>query len=256
MVGEKNERPRIKTTGRIFEIVELLMAREGLRLTDVAQELGMSKSNAYRHLTTLKEVGYLVQEEGTYHPSMNFLDIGEYVRNRKKIYQLAHPKVEQLAEKTDERSEFVIEEHGRGVFVHMETGPDAVRTNTRVGKALPLHASAAGKAILAYLPDPEVQEIVETSGLERKTENTITNFEKLQEELKSIRQTSIAYNDEELISGLRAVGTPVISPNDEVLGAISITGPTNRLQGETLNNTIPNMLRGVANELELKIAYD
>lgn len=255
MSQDNTEQRRIKTTKRVFQIIELLMEEEGLRMTDVANQLEMSKSNTHRHLSTLKEEGYVVQEGELYHPSMQFLNIGEYVRNRKRIYGMVEPKVEQLANKTDERSEFLIEEHGHGVFVHRETGANAVHTNTRVGKTLPLHASAAGKAILAFTPPKRVDEIVEEHGLKRLTEYTITDYDALQSELAEIRETSIAYNDQELIVGLRAVGTPILGPEGEVLGGLSITGPTSRFTGETFRDEIPDLLRGVANELELNIAY-
>lgn len=255
MAQTNPEKGRIKTTRRVFQIVERLMEENGLRLIDVANQLDMSKSNAHRHLSTLEAEGYIVQEDGEYHPSMQFLNIGEYVRNRKRIHEMVRPKVKQLANKTDERSEFVVEEHGRGVFVHRETGVNAVHTNTRIGKSLPLHASAAGKAILAFSPPERVAEIAEDPGLERLTEYTITDYENLREELQSVREASIAYNDQELIMGLRAVGTPIIGPDEEVLGGLSITGPTSRFKGDVLEEQMPDLLRGVANELELNIAY-
>lgn len=255
MERNRSSQNRIKTTTRVFQLIELLMDEEGLRLTDIAKQLEMSKSNAHRHLSTLKEEGYIVQEGYLYHPSMRFLHIGEYVRNRKEIYNMVRPKVKQLAEETEERSEFIIEEHGKGIFVHRETGLNAVHTNTQVGKSLPLYASAAGKAILAFSPADRVEEIIEDSELERLTEYTITDPEALHEELETIRTTSVAYNDQELISGLRAVGTPIIGPNEGVLGGISITGPTSRFQGDVYEEEIPDLLRGVANELELNIAY-
>lgn len=255
MTQDRANGGRIKTTRRVFQIVELLMEEEGLRLTDVANRLEMSKSNAHRHLSTLQEEGYIVQEDELYHPSMRFLNIGEYVRNRKQIHEMVRPKVEQLAAETNERSEFIIEEHGRGIFIHKETGANAVHTNTRIGKAIPLHASAAGKAILAFSPPEKVDEIVDTRGLPQLTDHTITDAEELQEELATVRETSIAYNDQELIVGLRAVGTPILGPDEEVLGGLSITGPTSRFTGEMLETEIPDLLLGVANELELNIAY-
>lgn len=246
---------RIKTTRQVFDIVEVLKESGGLGVTEVARELNMSKSNAHRHLTTLDEVGYVVCEDGLYHPSARFLDIGQYVRYRNPVSELVQPKVEQLAEKTQERAEFIVEEHGRGVFLHRSTGANAVGTNTRIGATLPLHASAAGKAILSFLPEERLDEIIKQQGLQEQTPHTITDDETLREELESIRETSIAYNDQELIVGLRAVGTPICTPDGDVLGALSITGPTCRFRDDTIESELPDLLRGVANEVELNLAY-
>lgn len=251
-----NKRPQggIKTTERVFHIIELLMEEDGLTLTEIANHLDTAKSTAYRHLKSLEREGYVVCESGTYYPGMRFLNIGEYVRTRKDVYQMIQPKVEQLAQETNERSEFFIEEHGYGIFVHREVGENAVHTNTKIGKTMPLHATAAGKAILAHYPSERVDEIVERRGLPQLTEHTITDRDELREELETIRERSIAYNDQELIMGLRAVGV-AIRDGDEVIGSLSITGPTSRLQGDVLYEEYPDLLLGVANELELNITY-
>ncbi|PCR88882.1 IclR family transcriptional regulator [Natrinema ejinorense] len=254
MESDTESQDRIKTTERIFQIVELLMREDGLSFTEVANHLDLSRSSAYRHLTSLERQGYVIKESEKYYPGMQFLDVGEYVRTRKSVYEMIEPKIEKLAERTDERAEFIVEEHGTGIFVHREVGENAVHTNTRIGRSIPLHASAAGKAILAHYPTQRVEEIVESQGLEELTQHTITDADELLDELTEIRETSIAYNDQELIEGLRAVGVPILD-GDDVIGGISITGPTSRFQGEKLKNEYPDLLLGVANELELNIAF-
>lgn len=254
MESDTGSQDRIKTTERIFQIVELLMREDGLSFTEVADRLDLSRSSAYRHLTSLERQGYVIKESEKYYPGMRFLDIGEYVRTRKAVYEMIEPKIRKLAESTDERAEFIVEEHGTGIFVHREEGENAVHTNTRIGRSLPLHASAAGKAILAHYPTHRVEKIVDSQGLEELTRHTITDLDELLDELAEIRETSIAYNDQELIEGLRAVGVPILD-GEEVIGGISITGPTSRFQGEKLTNEYPDLLLGVANELELNIAF-
>lgn len=255
MATRNGKNNRIRTTERVFQIIELLMEEDGLRLTEIAKHLDLSKSTTYRHLVSLEQEGYVVREDMIYYPGMRFLNIGEYVRNRKDVFQMVKPKVEKLAKETEERSEFFIEEHGHGIFVHREVGENAVHTNTRVGKTMPLHATAAGKAILAEYPRKRIKEIVERRGLKQLTKHTITNIDELMNELEHVRETSVAYNDQELIMGLRAVGVPIHDRNKEVVGGLSITGPTSRLRDDVFNDEFPNLLLGVANELELNLTY-
>jgi DNA-binding IclR family transcriptional regulator len=245
----------VKTTGTVFAILETLQEQDGARISDVADELGLANSTAYRHLSTLADREYVLKEEGEYYLSMRFLRFGHYVRERKKSYQLAGPKVEELAAKTDERAEFMVEEHGRSVFVHREVGDNAVRTDSGIGKNHPLHATAAGKAILAFLPEDRIEAILERRGLEAYTDYTITDRETLFEELESVRNRGVSFNKQEYIEGLRAVGVPVLAPDESVIGALSVSGPTHRLKGTRFEEQIPDLLLGTANEIELKIPY-
>lgn len=255
MARSKRQRSEVKTTGTVFDVLEALRELDGARLTTIADELDLAPSTAYRHLSTLAEREYVVKEDDEYYLSMRFLRFGRYVRERKEIYRLAEPKIEELAAETDERVEFMVEEYGRSVFVHRETGVNAVQTDSGIGKYHPLHATAAGKALLSGFSTERVREICDERGLESFTENTITDEDALFEELETIRERGVSYNHQEYINGLHAVGVPVHDPRDEVIGAISVSGPTHRLKGQWFEEEIPDMLLGTANELELKISY-
>lgn len=255
MASSNQKTDTVKTTNTVFTILEVLRERDGAQVTTVAEELDIAVSTAYRHLTTLSEEGYVIKEGCKYFPSMRFLRFGRYVRDRKHVYQLTEPKITELAEKTEERAEFMVEEYGRSVFVHRDTGDNAVQTDSGIGKFHPLHATAAGKAILAFLPEERVSEIYETHGLESFTDSTITDKESLFEELKTVREREVGFNDQEYINGLRAVGVPLKDDDENVVGAISVSGPTHRLKGEWYEEEIPDLLLGTTNEIELKISY-
>lgn len=255
MAQQNTPGSQLKSVDRAFRIVELLREEGGLTLTEVAEELDMAKSSTHRYLKALEENGYVVRDDDNYYPGLKFLTIGQFARERKKAFRLAKPKVKQIAEKTDERAELIVEEHGRGIFVHHETGENAVTTDTGVGTTLPLHATAAGKAILAYYPDDKVQEIINRHGLSAHTNHTITDKEELFAELETIRENSIAFNRGEIISGVHAVGVPLRTDSHTIIGALSITGPSDRLKGDRMTREIPELLRGVAKELELNLAY-
>lgn len=245
----------VKATGTAFEIIETLAREDGGRVTEIATELGLAKSTVHRHLATLEELEYVVKEEGEYRISFRFLKLGEQTRKRTDTYEMARQKVDKIAKQTDERAQFVVEEHGKAVYVFGETGEHAVQTNSEIGKCRPLQSMAAGKAILAYLPEARVEEIVRRHGLPALTENTITGEDELYAELEEIRERGYSINDQETIPGLRAVGVPIECPDGGVFGALSVSGPTHRVQGERLEETIPNILLGTANELELDMKY-
>jgi DNA-binding IclR family transcriptional regulator len=254
-MGEKRPKRPVKSTQTLFRIVEALEAHDGARVTELANELGLAKSTVHQQLSTLLDLGYVTKEDGEYHVGLRFLYLGEYARTRKEAYQLAKPLVEELARETGERAQFLVEEGGRAVYLYIEQGEHAVQTDRRIGKQRYLHSSASGKAILANMHEEEVEEVIDTWGLPAETDDTITTPEGLFENLEEIRERGYSLNIGESIDGLRAIGVPVMYPDGSVLGSFSIAGPSYRLQGERFEHTIPDLLLGTANELELKIAY-
>lgn len=253
MSGRSNTVNAVKTSVRVLEALYEL---DGARVSELAEHLDLAKSSVHRHLSTLEAAEYVIQEETTYYLSLQFLELGDYVRKRKPVYDMALPKVNELCDETGERSQFVVEEHGYVRYVHRSTSDRAVMTTSGIGKRIRMHAIAGGKAILAFLPEVKVRQIITRRGLPAFTDRTITDESELFDELASIRDRGVSYNDEECVPGLRAVGVPVRGPNGDVLGALTVAGPTHRMKDDVFRETVPELLLGAANELELKYAYE
>lgn len=244
----------VKSIDTMFRIVEFLIDVDGSGVTSIAQDLDLAKSTVHQQLSTLYERGYVVKEGGEYHIGLRFLSLGETARLRREAYHLVRPMVKQLAAKTEERSQFFVEEHGRAVILYMEAGERGVKADRHTGKRRYLHSSAGGKAMLAHMDSDRIEAIVDRWGLPSETENTISNREVLFDELESIREQGYAVNNEESISGLRAVAAPVVV-NNEVVGSFSVPGPRHRLETEQFREELPDLLRSTANELEIKLEY-
>lgn len=249
----KPKRP-VETTRAAFEILEFLKLRDGANLNEVTTNFDVAKSTAHRHLETLEHLEYVVREDGRFYPSLRFLDFGAYARNRIRGYEMAKEKVDQLAVETNERVQFIVEENGRGVYVYKAIGDHAVYTDFQIGSRVPLHTNSAGKSILASLPKEQVERIIEYRGLPPSTENSITDEATLFEQLEQVRERGYAINDEESVNGLRAIGAPIVAA-DEVVGAISVSGPVHRMKGDWFETELPDLLLGTANELELNISH-
>lgn len=250
-----SKRGSIKAVEISLDVLQVLVERDGARVTEIAEELNIAPSTAHNHLQTLLANGYVVDEGSIFYPSLKYLEIGEYTRQRKSAYRKAEAKVESLAKESGGRTHFVVEEHGRGRYMYTSTGHLAVETFSGIGTSFPLHAAAAGKAILSQLSASRVREIINEHSLKQETENTITTEEELFEELKRIRSDGVAFNIEEHNMGISAVAAPVRDPSDEVLGALTISGPAQRFKGETIREQLPDVLLATVNELELDIVY-
>lgn len=244
----------VKSVETLFDILEFIHQENGVTISEAASGLDYAKSTVYRHLSTLERRGYVVSEDG-YYVGLRFLEFGEDARNRRRAYQLAKEKVEELAEETDERAQFLVEEHGEAVYLHRAVGDHAVQTDPGIGKRIPLHATASGKAILAAMPSERVSRIIERTPFEAITDETITKTDVLYDGLAQIRERGYAFNCEENLYGLHAVGVPVRGPDGSVIGGLSVSGPSHRFTGEHFEEELPSLLLGTANELELNIAH-
>lgn len=254
MSGDRNQGRPLKTVKTAFRVVEIVQTFEGAEIADIANHLNLARSTVHGYVTTLEQDGYLTYEDGVYHLGMEFLNKGGHVRNRKPEYEIIISKVNDLADQTDERAQLIVEEYGLGTYIHTATGDNAVHMNARIGKQSQLHASAAGKAILACLPEKRVTEIIDRHGLPSFTPETITAQDELDDELKAIHDRGYAINDQESVEGLRSIGAPIVS-NETVIGAISISGPAHRMKGDWFTDEIPDIVLGATNELQLNISY-
>jgi DNA-binding IclR family transcriptional regulator len=246
----------LRTTEISLQVIECLVELDGARTEEVAAQLGIAQSTAHRHLSSLREFGYVVKDGEVHRVGLKFLTVGGYARSRIPSFDLARDAVDKLAEQTGERAQFVVHEQGQRIFLYTRTGENAVRAEARIGRRGPLHPSAAGKAMLAQFPEEKVRAIVDRHGLEPVTENTITDIDELLAELEEIAERGVAYNREESTPELHAVGTPVLTSDGNVYGALSVSGPAYRLTDDALESDLSDVIRGLAHELELNIKYD
>lgn len=252
----KNEDPRrVKTAETSFRIIEIIQSLDGATLSELAAELELAKSTIHRHVHTLEDMGYVTREGREFFPSLKYLELGEYVKNRRPEFQLAKQTVEDLASETGELTQFEVEEHGMGVFVHRAHGDQAVRTDPGIGTRVPLHVNACGKSILAFLPRERVEEVISRHGLTEFTDNTITDRMELEDELEQIRERGFSFNLEERVTGMNAIAAPVRYPSGQVIGSIGFGGPSHRMKADRLEDEYSDLILGVANQLELNIVH-
>lgn len=235
-------------------ILETLQEMDGGRVTEIANHLGHSKSTIHRHLSTLESNHLIVKEDNQYRLSLRFLDIAAHVKNQFSNYDIIRNELKDLAGKTGEVAQFAIVEHGRISYLYKIKGSQGVVTASRVGTQQPVHSTGLGKAILAHKSKEKVHEILDKRGMPSLTENTITDRDELFEELERTRKQGYAVDDEENVTGLRCIAAPV-KGNDVVLGAVSVSGPSSRFNGERYSEKLPTEVMSSANVIELNTKF-
>jgi DNA-binding IclR family transcriptional regulator len=243
----------VEAVDKTCRIVQALHELEGAGVTELAEHLDISKGTIHTHLTTLRQNGFVVKDDVTYRPGLRFLEIGEDVRKRAQIFQIAKHEIGELAEQTDTRVQITVEEFGLAVVLSISRGEHAIAPSTHVGKREYLHCIACGKAILAHLPQNRVEAIIDRYGLPARTQNTITAPDELFEELSEVRDRGVAFNDEENVKGLRSVAAPIRTETGGILGSISASGPTSRMKEDRFRSEIPEAVANVANTIEVNI---
>ena len=252
---DETKAPAVKTAKTTFQILEEMKERNGATVTELSEAFDLSKSSIHNYLSTLTEDGYVVKDGKQYRVGLRLLDLGGHARRRERICDVAKDEIANLAKETGELANLLIEEQGRGVYLRRDQGANAVKTDSYIGQRVALHNTGLGNAILAHLPRERVEEILDRHGMEKTTENTITDREELFEELAEIRERGVAFDDEERVKGLRCVAVPIVNNDDVVEGAISVSGPTSRFGETRFREELPEKLASVANVIELNITY-
>jgi len=247
---------RIESVQTAFDVIDAVATLEDPGVSDIAEYLDKPVSTVHNHLSNIVECEYLTKtEQDTYQVGFRMLELGEHRRRQTELYQEATEVVDKLAEETGDLANLVIEEHGRGVHLYLSHGKNAVQLDTYPGMRSYLHTTATGNAILANLPEPYVETILDTHGLVSRTENTITDREELLDELETIAERGIAYDNQERLNELRCVSAPILTNGEQVLGAISVSGPVSRLNGERFHKELPETVASAADVIGINKTY-
>jgi IclR family acetate operon transcriptional repressor len=226
----------VQSLDRAMSILEVLAVADGLSLSEVARRTELPSSTAHRLLTTLhkrKLVGHDA-ESGLWTVGVGLFRVGSaYVRIR-KLPEIGRPMIRALVEAVDETVNLSMLDGPDLVCVAQSESHAPVRAFIRIGRRQPIHASAAGKAILARLTPERRAERIESLALERLTEHTHRTKKALAADLAEVSARGFAVDDEEQTLGMRCVAAAVLDEWGEPVGAISISAPTVRMAPERL----------------------
>lgn len=237
-----------------LEIVDAVVALEGARVSQVADHVDVSESTASNHLHTLRRAEFLTTEGDIYQPSLKLAKLGEYARTRDPAYRHAIEVANELDGKTNFETSVTVEENGLGRYLRPEVDATTdVDNYFTVGERMYLHATAAGKAILAHYPEERVEFILDRWGLPEQTDRTITSRADLKAELDGIRERGYALNRGEDQEGVYAIGQVVTKPSGAVLGAMSIAGPTYRTKQGRFEERFADILDDHITKLEARL---
>ena len=241
---------RVQSIDRAVSILKCFTEnKRELKLSEIAEQLGLNKSTVHGILSTLKYHRLISQDEKTqkYRLGLYLIELGEHVICSMDVRSIAYPIIEEICKELEETVHVVILDGIEVVYIDKKECDKSIKISTKIGARNLAYSTADGKVMLAYL-DLETQMKMIPENIEKLTPNTIINKQMVIKELAEIKKRGYAFDYEENIVGLICVAAPVFDYSGQAKYGISVMGPTIRMTEEKISQTI-NVLKNATNRI-------
>ena len=247
----------IKSVDICLDLIELLVTNQydfGVR--EAARALELPKSTVYRYLLALEQRKILEVDPASkkYRIGLNLYRLASMALAGVELRKISLPYMEELRDKTNETVYLYIYEYDYITYVEKVDCSHTVRHVLEIGKAYPLPLGASGKAILAFLPEEEVDRILSKTKIPPATPRTITDPNKLKESLPEIRKKGFVLTFGERVPDVAGITAPIFSQQKKVIGGINLTIPISRFEQEK-SLAYSKLVKECARKISLKMGY-
>jgi DNA-binding IclR family transcriptional regulator len=252
---DKSVTSTVQSVDRAAAILEMLAHDGESGVTEIAAQLGVHKSTAFRLIATLERRGLVEQnlERGKYRLGVGILRLAGATTARLDVVQESRPLARSLAVDTGETVNIAVLSEGAALYLDQVAGGSSLQSHNWVGQRIPLHATANGKILLSGLTSEQITAEVGTR-LRAYTPATITSLKQLLAQIDDIREVGHAVVVDELERGLTAVAAPLHNVHGDVVASISVSGPTFRFDDERLASAVTKVV-DVADEIGQRLGW-
>ncbi|HJF33915.1 MAG TPA: IclR family transcriptional regulator [Sporosarcina psychrophila] len=224
-----------------------------LRIGEIANRLGLNVSTTHHLVSTLCNEGVLMKDNRKkYRLGWRLLEWNNHVMFQQDVYDKAMPLVKELVHRFIGTVHIAMFDKGTVVFVLRVSSQDSTPTQTYIGSRKPAYATSSGKVLLSYNPT-YLQETIER-GLSYEAPNTITDINKLKEELKTVRKNGYSISNNENSDGMYGIAAPILSYSGEIIAAVNLVGPISYMQGGDRNMIIQSVMN-TAQSISKELGY-
>ena len=231
------KRYRVTSLDKALSILELVINRgRDLSVTEISQELGMTKGTVHRVLSTLTARKFVHQNSKTkmYGLGVRTLEIGIDSKRERFLRIAMAPFLMELYETCGETVNAAVWEYNAIRYIYRLESEELLRISTTAGARFPGYCAATGKILLSYFSNEDIRQIYSlNNSLKKYTQHTITSVDELIQEIEKVRVRKVAFDDEEALVGVYCVAAPVLNSKGECVAAISISAPKNRVTANT-----------------------
>lgn len=254
-------RVRIGSVAKAVKIIETIhKARRSMSIKELSDELQMPKPTLHHLMGTLVEVGFLSQDPVTraYNIGLHLVEIGQSYLEQLDLRKIARPFLERLSTEVQETVHLLILDQSEVVYIEKVEDLDqegTLRCSSFIGRRVSAYSTAAGKILLAFLPEEDLRSYLKGRKLRPKTEHTITSSALLLDELRKIREVRYAIDRQENEVGLQCVAAPVFDRSGRCIAALSVSGPVNRVSFERIESALKPAAELTAREISSALGY-
>lgn len=245
----------VKSAKRVMKILDILVDYpEGLSSNEISQKLELPPSSTFNLLHTIADSNYLYKDSNKkYRLGPKLIPIGTSALESLDIYEMGMPHLKKLMETVEETVFMAVLSDDELFYIAKVDSNRSIRTTAQPGNRKPLHCTGLGKALLAFMPEAERKRILERVPLTAYTNKTVVNQAVLEEQLEYYQNLGYSIDDEESEEGLYCFAAPVFGVNHELMAAISVAGPKERVQGKS--DTITAEVAMIAAHISKDLGY-
>ncbi len=247
----------MKSLAKALSVMDLIFADQGqgLSIADISREIGLPKATSHRILASLVDFKYVRQDPRTkkYSLGARFLDIGYPFEKEQMLRTFIDPGLQQLRSKCTETLSVAILVKDEIEYIERYESEMILRVDIHVGTRFPAHCTATGKTLLSALPEEELElRLKHRKKLRKFTDKSIGSLAALKKALAKVRREGVARDYEECLVGVHCIASPIVGRGGEVLAAVSISGPRERLTDEKMDALEP-LLREATEEISKEL---
>lgn len=220
----------LQSVERALNVLTAVSMLERTTLSDLSLAMGIPTATAHKILRTLQKKSYVSFDEETqdWMIGIEAYRTGASYLKQSSLIEVSQKIMRALVKRTGETANLAVHENFDVIFIGQIETPNPIRAFFPPGSRSPMHASGAGKAILSTMPEDKVRKLMEASGMERFTDNTIISPAALFEELARIRELGWSADLEERYDGMSCIAGVIFDRNAQPLAAVSVSGPNGR----------------------------
>ena len=242
---------------RALTILEMVAHHpNGMSNAEISRQLEIPKSSASYILRTLEHRSYLRRdgESGRYRLGLQVLSLSRGALTGLDVREVGLPFMRTLVEKTGLTCHLAILDSLEAVYIEKVEAPGFIKMDTWIGRRMDVHTTAVGKALVAYIPQEELDRIIAARGLSKHTGRTVTNAAKFYKDLEQVRELGYSMDDEENNLGVRCIGAPIFNESGHAEASIGLSGPLHRVNSETLPRLI-EQVKETARRISGQLGY-
>ncbi|MFC0271803.1 IclR family transcriptional regulator [Metabacillus herbersteinensis] len=230
---------------------------DGIQITRLSDQVGLSKSTTHRLLSTLLNMNYVVKDGETdrYKLGYQLIYLSRNILGNVNVIQIAQPFLKNLSEDVNETIHLCIEDNGEVMYVDKIESNQTIRMFSRIGSRAPMYCTAVGKILLSGMSGDNYEEVVERTDFKTKTPKTITTKDRLTEEVETVIKQGYALDNIENEEGIRCIAAPIWDFQGKVIASFSISGPSNRITMERVNDELVRKVRETSMIISRQLGY-